>query len=156
MIAESLPGYGPRMPVFGLNVSGPLTKLNLTPRSDPPLQFSEIIALLATGRAPDGPYEVVINRGAADDGVELIGEFDQADLERRLRAIHGEVALLERILELATQLLELDSESTLAREIMAALHGGAATAAAIVARVYNVAPDRSIAAGVGINLVGLR
>jgi translocation and assembly module TamB len=26
--------------------------LTLTPRSDPPLQFSEIVALLATGRAP--------------------------------------------------------------------------------------------------------
>jgi translocation and assembly module TamB len=35
-----------------LNVSGPITKLNLTPRSDPPLQFNEIVALLATGRSP--------------------------------------------------------------------------------------------------------
>jgi translocation and assembly module TamB len=35
-----------------LNVSGPFTKLNLTPRSDPPLQFNEIVALLATGRSP--------------------------------------------------------------------------------------------------------
>ena len=35
-----------------LTVSGPLNKLNLTPRSDPPLQFNEIVALLATGRTP--------------------------------------------------------------------------------------------------------
>jgi translocation and assembly module TamB len=35
-----------------LNVSGPFTKPNLTPRSDPPLQFNEIVALLATGRSP--------------------------------------------------------------------------------------------------------
>jgi len=35
-----------------LSVSGPLNKLTLTPRSDPPLQFSEIVALLAQGRAP--------------------------------------------------------------------------------------------------------
>jgi translocation and assembly module TamB len=35
-----------------LTVSGTVNKLNVTPRSDPPLQFSEIIALLATGRAP--------------------------------------------------------------------------------------------------------
>jgi translocation and assembly module TamB len=35
-----------------LTVSGPINRLNLTPRSDPPLQFTEIIALLATGRAP--------------------------------------------------------------------------------------------------------
>lgn len=37
-----------------LSVSGPLNKLTLTPRSDPPLQFSEIVALLAQGRAPTG------------------------------------------------------------------------------------------------------
>lgn len=35
-----------------LTVSGPLNKLSLTPRSDPPLQFNEIVALLATGRTP--------------------------------------------------------------------------------------------------------
>jgi len=35
-----------------LTVSGPINKLNLTPRSDPPLQFNEIVALLATGRSP--------------------------------------------------------------------------------------------------------
>jgi translocation and assembly module TamB len=35
-----------------LTVTGPINKLNLTPRSDPPLQFSEIVALLATGRTP--------------------------------------------------------------------------------------------------------
>jgi len=35
-----------------LTISGPLSKLTLTPRSDPPLQFSEIVALLATGRTP--------------------------------------------------------------------------------------------------------
>jgi translocation and assembly module TamB len=35
-----------------LTISGPLNKLNLTPRSDPPLQFQEIVELLATGRAP--------------------------------------------------------------------------------------------------------
>jgi translocation and assembly module TamB len=35
-----------------LTVSGPANKLSLTPRSDPPLQFSEIVALLATGRTP--------------------------------------------------------------------------------------------------------
>jgi translocation and assembly module TamB len=35
-----------------LNISGPITKLNMTPRSDPPLQFNEIVALLATGRSP--------------------------------------------------------------------------------------------------------
>lgn len=32
-----------------LAVTGPLNRLNVTPRSDPPLQFNEIVALLATG-----------------------------------------------------------------------------------------------------------
>lgn len=35
-----------------LHVSGPVNRLNVTYRSDPPLQFSEIVALLATGREP--------------------------------------------------------------------------------------------------------
>ncbi len=35
-----------------LTLSGPIDKLNVTHRSDPPLEFSEIVALLATGRAP--------------------------------------------------------------------------------------------------------
>jgi translocation and assembly module TamB len=35
-----------------LTVTGPLSKLNVSPRSDPPLPFSDILALLATGRAP--------------------------------------------------------------------------------------------------------
>jgi translocation and assembly module TamB len=35
-----------------LSVTGPLSKPNVTPRSDPPLQFSEIVSLLTTGNAP--------------------------------------------------------------------------------------------------------
>lgn len=35
-----------------LAVTGPLSRLNVTPRSDPPLQFNEIVALLATGKTP--------------------------------------------------------------------------------------------------------
>lgn len=35
-----------------LTLSGPITKMNVTYRSDPPLQFSDIVALLATGRTP--------------------------------------------------------------------------------------------------------
>jgi translocation and assembly module TamB len=38
-----------------LSVSGPLTKLNVTYRSDPPLQFSDIVGLLATGKTPSDP-----------------------------------------------------------------------------------------------------
>jgi translocation and assembly module TamB len=35
-----------------LTISGPMNKLNVSYRSDPPLQFGDILALLATGRAP--------------------------------------------------------------------------------------------------------
>jgi len=38
-----------------LTVAGPMTKLNVSYRSDPPLQFGDIVALLATGRAPGDP-----------------------------------------------------------------------------------------------------
>ena len=38
-----------------INVTGPLNKLNVSYRSDPPLQFSDLVALLATGRTPDNP-----------------------------------------------------------------------------------------------------
>jgi translocation and assembly module TamB len=48
-----------------LTVSGPLSKLNLTPRSDPPLQFSEIIALLATGNAPTSDPNLAVRQQAA-------------------------------------------------------------------------------------------
>ena len=34
-----------------LSITGPLNRLSVTPRSDPPLQFSEIVALLATGES---------------------------------------------------------------------------------------------------------
>lgn len=38
-----------------LTVSGPITKLNVSYRSDPPLQFSDIVGLLATGKTPNDP-----------------------------------------------------------------------------------------------------
>ncbi len=36
-----------------ITVSGPISKLNVSYRSDPPLQFSDIVGLLATGRTPN-------------------------------------------------------------------------------------------------------
>ena len=35
-----------------LSISGPMDKMKLSYHSDPPLQFSDIVALLATGKAP--------------------------------------------------------------------------------------------------------
>jgi translocation and assembly module TamB len=38
-----------------LTITGPMTKLNVTYSSDPPLQFSDIVSLLATGKTPSDP-----------------------------------------------------------------------------------------------------
>ena len=38
-----------------ITIAGPLTKPSVSYRSDPPLQFSDIVALLATGRSPFDP-----------------------------------------------------------------------------------------------------
>ena len=42
-----------RAVTVGINFSGPINKLNVSYRSDPPLAPSEIIALLTVGRSPD-------------------------------------------------------------------------------------------------------
>jgi translocation and assembly module TamB len=37
-----------------LHISGPIEKMNVSYRSDPPLSFPDIVGLLTTGRAPTG------------------------------------------------------------------------------------------------------
>ncbi|MEO8368528.1 MAG: translocation/assembly module TamB domain-containing protein [Candidatus Solibacter sp.] len=56
-----------------LTVSGPLTKLSLTPRSDPPLQFSEIVALLATGRTPTSDPSLLTQRSNEPQSWQQMG-----------------------------------------------------------------------------------
>jgi translocation and assembly module TamB len=56
-----------------LTVSGPLNKLNFTPRSDPPLQFNEIVALLATGRAPSSSTTALSSRPASPQSYQQMG-----------------------------------------------------------------------------------
>jgi translocation and assembly module TamB len=56
-----------------LTVSGPLTKLTLTPRSDPPLQFSEIVALLATGRTPTSDPSLLTQRSTEPQSWQQMG-----------------------------------------------------------------------------------
>lgn len=56
-----------------LTVSGPLGKLNLTPRSDPPLQFSEIVALLATGRTPTNDPTMLAQQATAPQSWQQMG-----------------------------------------------------------------------------------
>jgi len=47
-----------------LNVTGPMNNLNLAYQSDPPLPFSEIVGLLATGRAPTSDPVLVAQQPA--------------------------------------------------------------------------------------------
>ncbi len=56
-----------------LTVSGPLTKLTLTPRSDPPLQFSEIVALLATGRTPTSDPSLLSQQSSEPQSWQQMG-----------------------------------------------------------------------------------
>ena len=56
-----------------LNVSGPFTKPNLTPRSDPPLQFNEIVALLATGESPTSDPTRLAQQSTAPQSWQQMG-----------------------------------------------------------------------------------
>ncbi|HLY17102.1 MAG TPA: translocation/assembly module TamB domain-containing protein [Bryobacteraceae bacterium] len=56
-----------------LNISGPINKLNLTPRSDPPMPFSDIVALLATGRSPTGDYATLMSSPASPQSLQTMG-----------------------------------------------------------------------------------
>jgi len=56
-----------------LTVSGPLTHPNLTPHSDPPLQFSEIVALLATGRTPTSDPTMLAEQSTAPQSWQQMG-----------------------------------------------------------------------------------
>jgi len=56
-----------------MNFTGPLDKLNLTYRSDPPLQVNEIIALLAVGRAPSSDLAVQSQQNQRDQSWQQLG-----------------------------------------------------------------------------------
>jgi translocation and assembly module TamB len=56
-----------------LTISGPLNKLNLTPRSDPPLQLNEIVQLLATGDAPGLDPTLASGLTTAAQGTQQMG-----------------------------------------------------------------------------------
>ncbi len=78
-----------------LNVSGPLSKLNLTPSSDPPLQFNEIVALLATGRTPTDEASLSSSENTAapawqqSAGSALLGEAISSPVTGRLQRFFG-------------------------------------------------------------------
>lgn len=56
-----------------LTFSGPLDKLNINYRSDPPLQLNEIIALLTVGRAPAGSPSLAEAQSEAAQSWQQIG-----------------------------------------------------------------------------------
>ena len=56
-----------------LNISGPINKLSLTPRSDPPMPFSDIVALLATGVSPTSDYATLMSGPASPQSMQQMG-----------------------------------------------------------------------------------
>jgi translocation and assembly module TamB len=78
-----------------LNVSGPFTKLNMTPRSDPPLQFNEIVALLATGRSPTSDPTRLAQEATSPQSWQqmgasaLLGQALASPVEGRLQRFFG-------------------------------------------------------------------
>jgi translocation and assembly module TamB len=77
-----------------LTVTGPLNKLNVSYRSDPPLQFSDIVALLATGRTPTDPTLAVRDTGQSQSlqqigASALIGQAIANPVAGRLQRFFG-------------------------------------------------------------------
>lgn len=66
-----------------INFAGPLNKMNMTYRSDPPLQSSEILALLAVGRTPTTATQAGLG---AIRGQDLLGAGGNAILSSAMSA----------------------------------------------------------------------
>ncbi len=77
-----------------LTVAGPLNKLTLTPRSDPPLQFNEIVSVLATGSyASDTSFRVqqssVAQPAQQSAASALLGQAIASPITGRLQRFFG-------------------------------------------------------------------
>jgi translocation and assembly module TamB len=77
-----------------INVTGPLNKLNVNYRSDPPLQFADLVALLATGRTPENPTLAARDPGTTQTWQEmgasaLLGQAIANPLTGRLQRFFG-------------------------------------------------------------------
>jgi len=78
-----------------LTVAGPLGKLNLTPRSDPPLQFSQIVSLLATGVTPTSDPALLAQQTVAPQSWQqmgasaLLGQAITSPVSGRLQRFFG-------------------------------------------------------------------
>jgi len=99
-----------RAVTVNMNVSGPVDKPNVTYRSDPPLQPSDIIALLAVGRTPTGSAVATqTNVASATSGFyagtdTLLGQALSAGVGGRLQRFFG----VSRV-KIDPQLLGLDT-----------------------------------------------
>jgi translocation and assembly module TamB len=78
-----------------LNVAGSMDRLKLTYRSDPPLQFSDIVALLATGKIPTTDPVLAAHQPAAPEqsfqqkGASLLGQAVANPVSGRLQRLFG-------------------------------------------------------------------
>jgi translocation and assembly module TamB len=78
-----------------INFAGPINKLNVAYRSDPPLQSNEIVALLAVGRTPGATTglaasQTTTNQGIALSGTNtLLGQAVAAPVSSRLQRFFG-------------------------------------------------------------------
>ena len=78
-----------------VNLAGPLNKLNMTYRSDPPLQLQELMALLTVGRAPSTNPSVAVRQ--FDSGLDwqqvgastLLGQALATPITGRLQRFFG-------------------------------------------------------------------
>ncbi len=84
-----------RAVTVNMNVSGPMDKLNITYRSDPPLHSQDIVALLAVGRTP-GSTTVAPQSNVASVGTgvfagtqTLLGQAMSAGVSSRLNRFFG-------------------------------------------------------------------
>jgi len=78
-----------------LTISGPLNKLKLSTRSDPPLQFGEIVALLTTGRTPTSDAALMSSQNPAAQSFQqmgasaLLGQAISSPVSGRLQRFFG-------------------------------------------------------------------
>ncbi|HYL37258.1 MAG TPA: translocation/assembly module TamB domain-containing protein [Bryobacteraceae bacterium] len=56
-----------------LTLSGPINKMNVSYRSDPPLQFADIVALLATGRTPSTDLSLAARQSGTEQTWQQAG-----------------------------------------------------------------------------------
>ena len=84
-----------RAVVVNIKFNGPLQKLNVSYRSDPPLQSAEIIALLAVGRAPGSNSSLASSQTVSSQaflgagGNSLLGQAVAAPISSRLQRFFG-------------------------------------------------------------------